>query len=378
MTQITEIRSRTLRIPLDNPTSFSNRTVYFRDHPIIEIECDDGHTGIGFCYAGNSNGALVTQTIRELLAPVILGEDPFRVEGLWKDMYQEALLHGRAGAVVRAISAIDIALWDHNAKSVELPLWKLLGGFYKDVVPAYASGGYYLDGKSYDGLAQELTSYVDQGFKAVKIKVGRLSISEEAERMRVARAAIGDDVALMLDANNAFQNLETALQYMRRAYEPYDPYWMEEPFSPDEIDIHGELARRTHVPIATGEIEAGRWRFKELLDKKAAMIIQPDAAVLGGITEFRRIAATAGSYGISVAPHWFHDLHLHLVAGLPNGTFVEFFPDDQVLSFRRVIDHQTEVRDGSLVLPDRPGIGFGFRSEALEQYGLDDWESVRA
>ena len=130
------------------------------------------------------------------------------------------------------------------------------------------------------------------------------------------REAVGPDVLVMLDANNAWTDLPTALQTMRR-FEPYDPYWIEEPFCPDDIDNHARLAQRTPIPVATGEIEAGRWRHKELLDKAAAAILQTDAAVCGGITEFRRIAATAASYGVPIAPHWFHDLHVHLVGGHP-------------------------------------------------------------
>ena len=125
--------------------------------------------------------------------------------------------------------------------------------------------------------------------------------------------------------------------------------------------------------VATGEIEVARWRFKELLDKQAAGILQADAAVCGGVTEWRRIAATAASYGVTVCPHWFHDLHVHLVAATPNGRFVEFFADDQVLNFRRLIDRQLEVRDGRLMLPTGAGLGFNFDEKALKQYASDPW-----
>ena len=122
------------------------------------------------------------------------------------------------------------------------------------------------------------------------------------------------------------------------------PYWIEEPFSPDQIDNHAKLAAAIRIPVATGEIEAGRWRFKELLDKRAASILQPDAVVCGGITEFRRIAALADCYGVTVCPHWFHDLHVHLVAASPNGQFVEYFPDGKVFNFCEIIDRQLQVR----------------------------------
>ena len=127
------------------------------------------------------------------------------------------------------------------------------------------------------------------------------------------------------------------------------------------------------MPVATGEIEVGRWRFKELMDKVGGVILQTDACVCGGISEFRRIAATASSYGLTVLPHWFHDLHVHLVAATPNARFVEFFPDDQVLNFRRLIDTQVIARAGRLVLPQRPGLGFSFVAEALDRYALTPW-----
>ena len=372
MPKIVTIRTCTVRVPLDRPTSLSTRNILGRDYALAEVTTDDGHTGIGFCYGGSSAGGLVTRAMRELLAPVLRDQDPYRVEGLWQEMYQEALLHGRAGSVLRGISVLDMALWDRNARAAGLPLYKYLGAHRTGSVPAYASGGYYLEGKTPSDLANELAGYVAAGFKAVKIKVGRLSPSQEEARMAAAREATGGDVLFMLDANNAWPDLVTALRYMA-VYENYDPFWIEEPFSPDDIEGHAALAERTSIPVATGEIEAGRWRFKELLDKGAAAVLQPDAAVCGGVTEFRRIAATAASYGVPVSPHWFHDLHAHLVASTPNGQFVEFFPDDKVLNFRRLIDPQLAVADGGLVLPTGPGLGFDFVAEAVRKYAVEPW-----
>jgi L-alanine-DL-glutamate epimerase-like enolase superfamily enzyme len=160
-------------------------------------------------------------------------------------------------------------------------------------------------------------------------------------------------------------------------YEPYDPYWIEEPFGVDDIDNHARLAEVTPVTVATGEIEAGRWRFLEILQKNAAAILQTDAAVCGGITEFRRIAQTASSFGVPLCPHWFHDLHVHLVAAIPNGQFVELFPDDQVLNFRLLLDRQLEVRDGELVVPTDPGLGFKFDAEAVKKFAHVPWEESK-
>jgi L-alanine-DL-glutamate epimerase-like enolase superfamily enzyme len=370
--KIESVTACTVRVPLDTVTSFATRVVAARDYGLVKVRTDDGLEGIGFCYGGSAAGTLVAQAVRELFAPMLKGQDPYRVEGLWQRMYQESLLQGRVGATMRAISIIDTALWDRNARAAGLPLYKFLGAFFADTVPAYASGGYYLDGKTPQKLGAELAGYVAKGFSAVKMKVGKLDPRAEEERMKAARAAIGPDVLLMLDANNAWADLPTALRYMER-YEPYDPYWIEEPFSPDDIDNHARLAERTRVPVATGEIEAGRWRFKELLEKEAAQILQTDACVAGGVTEFRRIAATAASYGVNVCPHWFHDLHIHLVAATPNAQFVEFFPDDQVLNFRRLVDRQLETVPGGLKLPEGPGLGFGFDDRAIAQYALDKW-----
>jgi len=373
MTRITKLRARAVAVPLEAATAFSRRSVAERHYALVEVDGDDGHKGVGFCYAGHAGGTLVTKAVHGLLAKKVIGQDAHRVEGLWEEMYQEALLVGRLGAVLRAISAIDIALWDRNARAAGLPLFKYLGACREESVPAYASGGYYLAGKTPEMLGEEVAGYVRQGFKAVKIKVGRHDDPGlERARIAAARAAIGPDVLLMLDANNAWSDLPTALRFMR-VFEPFDPYWIEEPFGPDDIDNHARLARATPVPVATGEIEGGRWRFKELLDKEAAMILQTDACVAGGISEFRRIAATAASYGVTLCPHWFHDVHAHLVAATPNARFVELFPDDKVLNFRRLIAPQLEVKDGMIRLPDRPGLGLDFIPEMVERYATEPW-----
>ena len=370
--RIRSIEARTIRIPLDVPTAFSTREVHHRDYGVVRVTTQDGAQGIGFCYGGSDAGALVSHAVRALLVPLLMGEDATRVEWLWERMYAGGVLQGRAGAAMRALSILDVALWDRNARAAGMPLHRFLGGYHDTSVPAYASGGYYLDGKTPEMLGEELAGYVAQGFDAVKMKVGRLDPEGEEARIRAAREAIGPDVLLMLDANNAWRDLPTAQRFMDR-YEPYDPYWIEEPFGVDDIANHARLAERTRVPIATGEIEAGRWRFKELLDRGAAAILQADAAVCGGITEYRRIGATAASYGVNLCPHWFHDLHVHLVGSAPNGQLVEFFPDDRVLNFRRLVDRQIEVSNGRLTLPTEAGLGFGFDESALDRYALDEW-----
>jgi L-alanine-DL-glutamate epimerase-like enolase superfamily enzyme len=366
---ITSISVCAARVPLDRVTSFSNRTVTARDYGLVKVTSSEGISGIGFCYVGSAGGELLPMAVEKILAPVLLGRDSLEVEALWRDMYQEALLQGRAGVVMRAISILDTALWDLNARSVELPLHKFLGAAHVDRVPAYASGGYYLDGKTPDKLGQEMAHYVSLGFKAVKMKTGRLSPKAEEQRVAAAREAIGPDIELMMDANNAWGDLTEALQYVRR-FEKFNPYYIEEPFLVDDIDNHARLARATSIPVATGEVEVGRWRHKELLDKNAAAILQTDAVVCGGISEWRRIAAMAAGYGVVMCPHWFHDVHAPLVAATPNARYVEFFWDDQVLNFRKLLDTQLTQHDGHIILHQTPGLGFGFDPLAVARYSI--------
>ena len=370
MPRIQSVSVCVARVALDNVTSFATRTVSARDYCLVKVRSTQGIEGIGFCYAGSTAGNIAKVAVEELLAPKLIGQESLRVEGLWQDLYSESLLQGRAGSVMRGISILDTALWDLNARSAKLPLHLYLGANVTDRVPAYASGGYYLAGKTPKMLGQEMAAYVKAGFKAVKMKVGRLSPKEEEVRIRAAREAVGPDIHLMLDANNAWSDVPTALTYMKR-YEPYDPYWIEEPFGPDEIDMHARLAELTPITVATGEIAYGRWYHKELLDKRGAEIIQTDACVCGGITEWKRIAALAAGYGVTVCPHWFHDVHAPLVAATPNARYVEFFPDGQVLNFRRLVDKQLQHKNGDLILHQTPGLGFSFDEKAVKKYALD-------
>ena len=284
MSIIKSVHVANVSVPLDVVTSFSTRTVSERHYCLVKVTNTDGVQGIGFCYVGSKAGEIAKVAVEQLLAPKLIGQESHRSEGLWQDMYSESILQGRSGSVMRGISILDTAIWDLNARSVNLPLHKYLGAVVLDRVPAYASGGYYVDGKTPAKLAKEMESYVAMGFKAVKMKTGRLSPREEEDRLAAVRNAVGDDILVTMDANNAWRDLPTAMEYIQR-FEQYNPYWIEEPFSPDAIDLHARLASRTTITVATGEIEVGRWRHRELIESGGCEILQSDAAVCGGISE---------------------------------------------------------------------------------------------
>jgi L-alanine-DL-glutamate epimerase-like enolase superfamily enzyme len=374
MTIIQEVSAALVAVPLPQPTSFSSRTVHERHYVLVKVTGDDGVTGIGFAYPGHKAGHLAVDAVAELLAPVLVGRDAHHIEGLWQSMYQESLLHGRYGSVMRGLSALDIALWDRNARAAKVSLHRHLGA-RTDKVHAYASGGYYVDGKGPEHLAEEVAAYVKAGFDAVKIKVGRYGLAEETARIRAAREAIGPDILLMLDANNAFRDLPEAIR-AARSWEQFEPCFLEEPFLPDDLARHASLSRATSIPIATGEIEAGHWRIKDLLDQGSAIYLQHDAAVVGGITPLRKIAALADAYGATMAPHWFHEVHAHVVATMPEGAWVEYFPSNDVFNFRDVVTRQHPVVDSYIQLGDEPGLGFDFAEDVINEHLVGDWVTV--
>jgi L-alanine-DL-glutamate epimerase-like enolase superfamily enzyme len=372
---IKEVQVRLVRMPLAIPTSFATRSVTARDYVLVKIIAADGAEGLGWTYAGNKAGEVAVSAVESLFGPMLIGQSPILVENLWERMYRESLLHGRTGATMRALSAVDIAIWDLNARSIGLPLWQYLGGHSEGKLNCYASGGYYRPGKTVEDLADEMGSYADAGFKAMKMKVGLRSLTEEVARIKAARERIGPDVALFLDANNAWPDLFTALPFIRR-FEPYFPGWIEEPFSPDDIDGHARLVKATTIPVATGEIEAGRWRFRELLEARAAHVLQADAVVCGGITEWRRITAQAASYGVPVCAHAWHDIHAHCAASVPNSPYVEYFVDNSIINTQPLFDREIAVVKGEMILPTEPGLAFLFDPATLDRHGTTPWKRV--
>jgi D-arabinonate dehydratase len=370
--KITDVQSVVLSIPLQVPTAFATTLVTAREYVIAWVETDEGPRGLGFTIGGRygGEGHLIHTAIQHNLKHLIIGEDPIGIERVWERMFQTTLLMGRRGAVIRAISALDIALWDIVAKVAGMPLYHLLGG-YRDQVPAYASGGYYREGKGLDGLAAEMERYMDMGFTSVKMKIGRLDPRQDAERVRVAREVVGPEVRLAVDANNAWSDAASAIR-AGRLLEEYDIWWLEEPVMPDNIPASAEVAAALDVPVATGEVEATRWGFRELLERRAADILQPDATVAGGITEWMKVAHMAAGWDIPIAPHWMANLHVHLLAAVPNGLTVEFFVlEEDVLNFERIVREPLQPEKGMIEVPQRPGHGVELDQQAVARFRIE-------
>ncbi len=355
--KITGITTEEYQWPRHKPITNGLHTYTHSGLALVKIATDEGITGIGLGGGGGIGRATV-----ERLAPELIGEDPIDVERLWHKMWVPKLI-GRRGLTTRAISAIDIGLWDIRAKVAGLPLYKLLGGF-RDRVPTYIAGGYYEPGKGLKELAQEMVDNVELGARAVKMKVGALPPREDAERVRAVREAIGPDVKLLVDANCAYRHYQ-AIGFARRI-EDHDVFWFEEPVAPDDYEGHRKLAAATSIPIATGENEYTRYGFRDLIAHGAAAILNADAKVLGGVTEFMKVVALAQAHDLDIAPHGSQDIHVHLVAAIANGLILEFYRDTVDPMWGKMYHHTLRLNDdGTVSPPDVPGIGADPNYEAL-------------
>jgi len=358
--KITKITTESYRWPRHKPITNGKHTYSHAGVGLVKIETDEGITGIGLGAGGSIIGATIAQLTEQLI-----GEDPIDVERIWHKLWVPKLI-GRRGLTTRAISAIDIGLWDLRAKVAGLPLYKLLGG-YRDRVPTYIAGGYYEEGKGLPELAQEMAENVAMGATAIKMKVGALSLREDAERVRVVREAIGPDIKLMVDANCAYKVRE-AIQMAKRM-EEYDPFWFEEPIAADDYEGHRRLVEATTIPIATGENEYTRYGFRDLILRGQIPILNADAIICGGVTEFMKIAALAQAFDVEIAPHGPQEIHIHLVAALSNGLILEFYRDTVDPMWGKVYHHTLRLNDDGTVSPPAvPGIGIDPNYAALAPY----------
>jgi D-arabinonate dehydratase len=301
--------------------------------------------------------------------PILQGANALHSEHLWSEMYRQSIQAGRRGAALRTMSAIDIALWDIRGKRAKLPVMELLG-VHSTSLRCYATGGYYREGYTEDDLVREMAGYVEQGFSAIKIKVGKLSGSADAQRLSRIRKAVGDDVEILLDANGGWPDAPTAIAAMRRL-EEHRPFWIEEPVRADNIASMARIAEALTTPVATGELEATRWAFAELVERRAADILQPDATVVGGVGEWLKVAHMASALDIPIAPHYNWDIHTQLQATIPNGLFIEYFVrGSDVKVFDEVLENPIYPVNGYITPRTEPGFGMRFREAKFAEYRI--------
>lgn len=389
--RITDVRTIAVETKIQQTMFDANYTMATKPALLVEVDTDEGITGLGEAAHFGGPMASTAQVIEHELKPYLIGEDPSEIERLWERMHRRAYKHGRGGIVIAAISGIDIALWDLRGKAANMPVWRLLGG-YRKRVPAYATGGFYAEGKGINELAAEMQTYIDAGFRAVKMKVGRnskiemsplrvssergvaeVSLAEDIERVAAVREVIGPDVRLAVDANGAW-DVPTAVR-MARAMEPYDIYWFEEPVWPDDVEGSREVAEKTSIAIAGYETcSHGIVDFARYIAARAVHFVQPDVAWAGGLTESLKIAHMAQAANLPIAPH----IHgsavaviagLHLLGAVRNGSMAEtVFPAHELMTKlvkdSPPLDHAT----GEIELSEKPGLGIELDQETVDRF----------
>ncbi len=362
--KITEVTTTELYYPDAQPTQDSTTPAPLsgRGQLFIHLHTDEGYEGLGVCQSSPG----VRQVVEYGLRDVLVGRDPFATERLWEDMFWRVRGYGRKGVAFLAISGADVGLWDLKAKALGLPLYRLLGP-YADSVPVYGSGGW--TNFSEAELLDEMTGYVQDGIPRVKMKVGKdfgRSEREDIRRVEQVRRAVGDDVAVYVDANNGYYAKQAV--YMAREFEHSQVGWFEEPVLADDIAGLAEVRRAVSVPVATGEHEYTKLGFKELIAGGGTDIVQPDVGRVGGVTEWMKVAHLAQSFNLPVAPHAVQLVHLHLACAVPNLKVVEYMNTSLETDAIWYTDFPKQQGGTWSPYPDRPGLGL-----ELDPYAVEKW-----
>jgi L-alanine-DL-glutamate epimerase-like enolase superfamily enzyme len=329
---------------------------------IVEVHTDSGVSGRGFVSAATGVSDVVATLIRRNLRAVVIGQDPRLTGDLWQRMHEGAIpRRGGDGLVRPCIAAIDFALWDLKGKLLGAPVATLFGG-RRARVATYANCAHHLPP---DELAGKAAEYVRRGHRALKIRgtLTYVSLDEATERVKHVREAIGPDVKLMVDVNGSW-DVDTAIQQLKR-WERYDVYWLEEPVPPGDIPGYVRVrARAGRTYIVGGEQHVGVMEFRQLVERGAVDVVQPNAAITGGITDWLRIHALATLAGVPVSPWNLQMIHVHLAAGLPNVQWIEYFmADNPLLEFQSrlfkgpLLREETTSEGVFLIPPDGPGLG---------------------
>ncbi|MEC8363984.1 MAG: mandelate racemase/muconate lactonizing enzyme family protein [Bacteroidota bacterium] len=374
MITISKIETYVLKDTLEKSFFFSQWEYSERCICIVKITCSDGTYGWGEGY-GPAN---ILESGIEFLKAQVLGENPLHNEVIWNKMYRKTLDFARRGVLVASMSAIDIAIWDIKGKLLNQSVGSLLGGVQRKYVVPYATGMYFTEK---DNLTKdfevEAKLYLEKGFKAIKMKVG-LGISKDVSNVKHLRSIIGYDIKLMIDSNHAYTYTE-ALELSKKL-EKYEISWFEEPVSPEFYEQYAELRQKTTIPIAGGECEYLRFGFHQLLKNKSVDIIQPDICACGGLTEAKRIASLASTYGVDIVPHTWGSsigIHvaLHFISNLESLPGRMFSPDflleyDQTENALReqLTFPKLEMKNGKIQVPSSPGLGLEVNEDELHKF----------
>jgi len=369
--KIVDIQAIPLSAPLDVPIGRAQSYSYTAKYAALaKVITDEGVIGIGDALTPKGPKS-VCAVIDEIIKPNLVGQDPTHIEVLWEKMYLSTRSLGfNKGFMMMAIAAVDIALWDILGKIARMPVYKLLGGCFREEVKAYASSLYFA-GRDARELAAAAEQFVKDGFTAIKLKVGA-GEKRDLENVRAVRKAIGDDIQLMVDANGGYDRF-TAIK-IGREFEKYDVFWFEEPIAHEDIDGYVEVSRALDMPVAAGECEFTRYGFRELLTRGAVDIVQPDVSKAGGISECKKIANLASAFNIPYAPHVWgsavsHVATLHLAASIPNFLICEV---DRLPNPLRedLLLKPMQIRNGYVQVSQEPGLGIELNEEILKKYAL--------
>lgn len=358
--RIAHVTLSSVVLPLAQPVSDA-KVLTGRQKPMTEvvflfaeITSESGHEGVGFSYSKRAGGPGQFAHAAEV-APVLLGEDPSDVAKIWTQLTWAGASVGRSGLATQAIAAFDVALWDLKAKRAGLPLAKLLGA-HRDSVQTYNTSGGFLHAPI-EQIQENATASLRNGIGGIKLKVGQPDWRADVARLEAIRSHLGDDVPLMVDANQQWDRA-TALR-MGRLFEEFNLIWIEEPLDAYDAEGHAQLARLLDTPVATGEMLTSVAEHVTLIDAGAADIVQPDASRIGGISQFLKLAAYAEHKQLSIAPHFAMEIHLHLAAAYPIEPWVEHFDWLEPLFNERL-----ETSGGRMFVSSRPGLGFSISDQA--------------
>jgi L-rhamnonate dehydratase len=367
--KITDVEVITLRLP-----QVEERCDGTQDTLLVRVYTDEGIVGVGEVDTVPSVGAAVitapySHTMATGLREILIGKDPFEIEKIWDEMYWKTIYYGRTGPVIHAMSGVDIALWDILGKALNRPVYQLLGGAFRTSIEAYAS---VLMPETPAEAARIAENFVKQGYRAMKFGWGPIGRDEklDVELVKAIRAAIGDDVKLMIDAGLAWD--ATSAIRMAHKYGEYNVFWLEEPLPPDDIAGYARLAQAAPMYIAAGEQESGRRSFQRLLDEGDIGIVQPDLARCGGLTEAKKIAYMAYDRNKKVVPHAFKSgisvaACAHLVASIPNGFTLEYTMSESPIA-RELVKNPVTLVNGRIEVPQGPGLGIEINEDIVRRY----------